>query len=123
MLEDLQTVRAAGLQAIVICKEAGVKIGLGTDLLGDNFDEQSREFLIRSEIESPREIINSATRINAEILRQEGQLGEISEGAIADILLVDGNPLEDLRLLQNQGEHIHLIMKQGEIFKNTLPCS
>ncbi len=122
MLEDLQTVRAAGLQAIEICKEAGVQIGLGTDLLGDNFDEQSRELLIRSEIESPREIINSATRINAEILRQEGQLGEISEGAIADILLVDGNPLEDLRLLQNQGEHIHLIMKQGKIFKNTLPC-
>ena len=120
MLEKLAVVKAAGLSSIEICKKAGVKLGFGTDLLGDSFDHQSREFLVRSEIETPREIIHSATRVNAEILRQSGKLGEISKGAIADILVLDGNPFDDLALLQGQGAHIPLIMKGGSIYKNTI---
>ena len=48
------------------------------------------------------------------------KLGVIEEGAYADMLLVDGNPLEDLNLLQEQGRHIPLIMKGGALHKNLL---
>jgi len=120
MLDKLAVVKSAGLSSIEICKRAGVKLGLGTDLLGDTFGHQSREFLIRSEIETPREILRSATRVNAEILNRAGRLGEISEGAVADLLVLDGNPFDDLGVLQDQGAHVPLIMKGGAIYKNQL---
>lgn len=120
MLDKLSRVREAGLESIRLCREAGVKIGLGTDLLGDSFDHQSREFLIRSQVESPAQILESATRVNAEILRQEGELGTVAEGAIADLLVLDSNPLKDLAVLQEQGKYIPLIMKQGMLVKNGL---
>ncbi len=118
MLAKLSLVRDAGLESIRICRAAGVKLGFGTDLLGDSFDHQSREFLIRSQVESPAQILYSATRINAEILGQAAELGVVATGAIADLLLLDRNPLEDLSVLQDQGEHIAVIVKQGAIIKN-----
>jgi len=123
MLEKLDVVKQAGLSSIRICKAAGVRLGLGTDLLGDSFHEQSRELLIRAEVETPREVLRAATRTNAEILQRTGELGEISVGAIADILILDGNPLEDLEVLQNQGASIPIIIKDGQVFKNELSQS
>jgi imidazolonepropionase-like amidohydrolase len=49
-----------------------------------------------------------------------GPLGVIKEGAYADILLVDGNPLEDISILGDDGKNIPLVMKDGKIYKNTL---
>ena len=120
MLDKLSRVREAGLESIQICREEGVKLGFGTDLLGDSFDHQSREFLIRSQGESPAQILHSATQINAEILRQTDQLGVIKTGAIADMLVLDRNPLADLSVLQDQGKHIPVIVKDGAIIKNLL---
>ncbi|MFQ5971312.1 MAG: amidohydrolase family protein [Alphaproteobacteria bacterium] len=118
--EKLKVVLEAGLRSIEICKEAGVPMGLGTDLLGPLQIEQSREFLIRAEVLSPHEVICQATRVNAEILNKSGELGIIAEGALADMLVVDGNPLDDLGLLQDQGAHLAAIMKGGEFHKNQL---
>ncbi len=120
MLEKLARVREAGLDSIKICREAGVRIGFGTDLLGESFDHQSREFLIRSAVESPAQILTSATRVNAEILRRSEDLGVIATGAMADLILLESNPLEDLAVLQEQGRHIPLIIKGGAIFKQGL---
>lgn len=120
MLTKLGLVREAGLNSIRICREAGVKLGFGTDLLGDSFDHQSGEFLIRSQVESPAQILHSATRVNAEILGQSDKLGVIASGAIADLLVLDRNPLEDLSALQDQGKYIAAIVKGGDIIKNLL---
>ena len=65
-----------------------------------------REFLIRAEVMSPLEIIRSATLVGAEVVRQEGQLGEVAAGALADLLVIDGDPLDDLGLFQDEGAHI-----------------
>lgn len=120
MLKKLATVRETGLESIRICKAKGVKLGFGTDLLGDSFPHQSDEFKIRHEVESARDIIHSATRVNAEILQMKGELGEISIGAIADLIVLEGNPLDDLTYLLEQGKHMLFIMKEGVVIKNEL---
>ena len=116
----VQDVLDAGLSSLEIAKRAGVEIGFGTDLLGETHEQQSRELAIRARVLSPAEILRSATIVNAEILQQEGELGVIRPGAIADLLLVDGNPLEDLDLLQDQGAHLAAIVKAGELAVNRL---
>ena len=119
-LAKLKDVREAGRRSLEVLKNAGVKVGFGTDLLGDMHRYQATEFLIRGEVLEPAEILISATSMNAEILNASGRLGCVAPGALADLILVDGNPLDDLSLLQDQGRHIPLIMKDGEIYKNEL---
>ena len=119
-LEKNKVVLNAGLRSLELCRGAGVPIGFGTDLLGQLQDDQCREFLIRAEAMTPQEIIHSATIINAQIVRREGELGEIKPGAFADLLVVDGDPYRDLGVLQDQGAHIAGIMKGGAWYKNAM---
>jgi imidazolonepropionase-like amidohydrolase len=119
-LEKLKVVRAAGVQSLEILNAAGVSIGFGTDLLGAMQEHQSREFAIRAEVLSPAEILRSATSVNAALLNAEGDLGVVAPGASADLLVVDGNPLADLGLLEHQGGHLPVIMKDGRFVKRTL---
>jgi len=116
----IATVRTAGLHSLEIYKKAGVKIGYGSDLLGPSQRLQSDEFRIRNEVLSVQEVIQCATTTAAEVLNQVGQLGRIQPGALADVLLVDGNPYRDLSCLLGQGEHLALIMKGGVIEHNGL---
>jgi imidazolonepropionase-like amidohydrolase len=120
MLAKNDLVIDGGLRSLEICKRAGVPVGYGTDLLGALQVEESREFTIRSEVLSPIEIIRSATTIGARILRQEGKLGTLKAGACADLLLIDGDPLKNLGLFQEQGRHLAAIMKDGKFHKNAL---
>jgi imidazolonepropionase-like amidohydrolase len=120
MLAKNDLVIDGALKSLEICKRAGIKVGFGTDLLGQLQSEQSREFLLRREVLSPIEIIRQATLVGAEILRLPGKLGEIKPGAYADLLVVDGNPLKKLELLTGQGRHLAAIMKAGRLYKNRL---
>jgi imidazolonepropionase-like amidohydrolase len=120
MLAKNDLVIDGGLRSLEICKRAGVPVAYGTDLLGALQVEQSREFMIRSEVMSAIEIIRAATTIGARIVRQEGKLGTLKAGAYADLLLIDGNPLKNLGLFQEQGKHIAAIMKGGKFHKNRL---
>jgi imidazolonepropionase-like amidohydrolase len=101
-------------------RKAGVKIGFGTDLLGETYVQQAREFSIRREVFSPLEILRQATSMNAEILQRQDFLGCIKVGAHADILIVEGDPLKDINLLAASGKHLRLIMRAGEIIKDEL---
>jgi len=88
-LDKNSVVLEAGLGSLELARAAGVKIGFGSDLLGQLQDDHCREFLIRSDVMSPQEIIRSATLINAEIIRQSGK---IVPRAFANLLIVDGDP-------------------------------
>ena len=120
MLAKNDRVLEHGYRSLEICKRAGVPVAYGSDLLGPLQAEQSREFLIRGEVMKPIEAIQSATTIAARVLRQEGKLGVIAPGALADLLVVDGDPLGDLGLFQDQGAHLAVIMKGGRFHKNRL---
>ena len=120
MLAKLATVKDEGINSIRIARDAGVPVGFGTDLLGEMHDDQSNEFLLRAEALSPIEILQSATSVNARILNQEGRLGVIAKGALADLVVVDGDPTTNLALMTGQGDNLPLIMKGGRIYKNTL---
>jgi imidazolonepropionase-like amidohydrolase len=119
-VEKIASVRADGLKSLTIFKKAGVKMGFGTDLLGESHRLQSDEFRLRTQVMSNQEVIASATVIGAEILNQQGRLGHLQPGAWADLLIVDGNPLEDISCLLGQGENIPLVMKQGVVQFNAL---
>jgi imidazolonepropionase-like amidohydrolase len=120
VMEKLAYVNLAGAQMLERCKAAGVKMGYGTDLMGELHDAQSLEFLIRREVLPAIDVLRSATSINAEILNRSGELGTVAAGALADLIVVDGNPLADLSLLQDQGRHLPVIMKGGRFHKYAL---
>jgi imidazolonepropionase-like amidohydrolase len=119
-LEKNDMVIDGGLKSLEICKRAGVPVAYGSDLLGELHVDQSREFILRSEVVSPIEIIRSATTIAAQVLRQEGKVGTLAPGAFADIIVIDGDPLKNLALLEGQGQHLSAIMKGGKFHKNRL---
>jgi imidazolonepropionase-like amidohydrolase len=116
----IEDVRLAGRNALKLFADAGVEMGYGSDLLGDMHQYQSHELQIRAEVLGNLAALRSATSVAAKILQREGQLGCIAEGAIADLLVVDGNPLENIDCLVGQGEHLAMIIQEGSIKKNTL---
>ncbi len=95
MSEKLAEVCDQSLRGLEIMDRFELKIGFGTDLLGHLHTHQTREFTIRREVQSAASILRSATSVNAEIL-MEPHLGNIQPGCSADILIVDGDPLEDI---------------------------
>ncbi len=102
-------------------KMAGVRVGFGTDLIGAPLQKmQCIEFGLRKPVFSNFEILHQATGMNAEILHAKGDIGEIIAGAYADLLVVDGNPLDDLKVLENDGAGIPVVMKGGEFHRNRL---
>lgn len=111
----------AGKEALELAYRNGVKLVYGTDLLGDMHRRQLDEFAIRGEIIPPVDVLRSATCNAADLLQRTGKLGEIISGAQADLLVVEGNPLEDLNVMLNPEDNLRLIMKDGKCYKNTLP--
>jgi imidazolonepropionase-like amidohydrolase len=120
MLAKNDLVLDGALRSLEICKKAGVEVGYGSDLLGQLQVEQSKEFVLRARVLKPIEVIRQATIVGAKILRQEGRLGVIEPGAMADLIVIDGNPLKKLELFLDQGAHIPAIMQGGKFHKNKL---
>lgn len=110
-------VRDAGLEALTMLHEEGVLMGYGSDLLGGMQQYQSGEFPLRGRFLPAHDVIRSATLDAAKVMRMEGQIGCIAEGAHADLIMVRSNPLDDLSVLDGQGEHINAIMKDGRFVK------
>lgn len=111
-------------------KKVGVNIAFGTDQLMDaSKAHQQSDYLVRlGEWFTPYEVLKIATSENARLLElsgprhpyQEGPLGVISEGAYADLIIVDGNPLKNLDLVADPDKNFIVIIKDGKVYKNIL---
>ncbi len=113
MLGKLDRVKGAGARAISIARAEGIPIAFGTDLLGSMQTQQSIEWRLRSTVQSAVEILQSATSVAARLLNQEGKLGVIAPGAQADLVVVDGDPTQDITILCNPATALVGVMKAG----------
>ncbi|KAL7935123.1 hypothetical protein V8C35DRAFT_300786 [Trichoderma chlorosporum] len=104
-----------GLHAIKIATDAGVTVCFGTDLLGPLHFAQTKEFSVRSQVQTPAEILRSATVNAAKLLMKENELGQIKEGFAADFIVLNGNPLEDITILDRTEENILAVVKDGRV--------
>lgn len=119
-------VRAGQENLIRLIKKYDILTGFSTDFIFGGYHQLPEEFTNRGEYWTPAEVLNQATAQSAEIIRMAGKLnrygnfGEIREGWVADILLINGEPLEDLSIFADPDTALALIMKDGEIVKSTL---
>ena len=121
-VEKTLAVKPHHLESIRLARESGVKIAMGTDA-GTPFNHHGKnlnevKLLVEWCDFSPMEAIESATRIAAEALSLENQIGTIEEGKLADLIVTAGNPLDDIGLLCNQ-ENIHLVVQGGNLVKGS----
>jgi len=115
--------------AYKLAKKYNVKTAFGTDIL---FDAKltGRQGAILAKLVrwyTPAEVLQMATARNGELMALSGfinpypgKLGVIEDGALADVVLVDGNPLENIRLIEDPAKNFVVIMKNGKIYKNLL---
>jgi imidazolonepropionase-like amidohydrolase len=121
VVDNLKRTIDRGREVYAWAKEEGVPIGLGTDLWGPEAQKsQPHEFALRMEFDSAPNIVRSATAVNADLVMQRGLLGTIAAGAYADLLVVDGDPLRDARILADPERNLRLVMKGGVVFGNRL---
>ena len=113
--DKLRAVMSKTEEGLHHMKDAGVRLGFGTDLLGDLDARQLDEFDLRAKVFSPAEILVQATSNNAAILGLGGETGEISSGARADMVLLRSNPLDDLSALKERV----WVMRSGQIKSST----
>jgi imidazolonepropionase-like amidohydrolase len=115
--------------AYTLAKKYKVKTAWGTDTLFDArlAARQGAQLVKMTRWYTPAEVLTMATRTNAELLAMSGprnpypgKLGVVQEGALADLLLVDGDPLANLQLLEDPGKNLVVIMKDGAVCKDTL---
>jgi imidazolonepropionase-like amidohydrolase len=125
-----QEVLAATERAYGLAKKYGLKTAFGTDILFSQALAQRQGALLAKLTRwyTPAEALVMATGTNAQLLAMSGKrnpypgkLGVVEEGALADLLLVDGNPIANIKLVEDPAKNFVLIMKDGRIHKNTLP--
>jgi imidazolonepropionase-like amidohydrolase len=107
----------AGLSALDLAYRGGVRLAFGTDLLGGMHRHQNEEFRIRAQVQPPIDIIRAATCTGAELLCADGQLGTLAAGAHADVIVLDGDPLEDIGLLADPAAHMPLVIQAGAVVR------
>jgi len=120
MVPKVAEVVEAGVRALRVAHQGGVKIVYGTDLLGSMHRRQLEEFAIRAAVQSPIELIRSATSTAAALFRLSDEIGTVQPGKRADLLVVDGDPLADIGVLQDPDRFLKLVVKDGVCLRQRL---
>ena len=104
-------------RALKLAHEHGILVGSGADLIGPDQKDYGLETALVAEVVGSKQALLTATRDNAKVLRIDDRLGTIEPGKIADVVLVQGDPFDDPRLLASP-ENISMVMKDGTVVKD-----
>jgi imidazolonepropionase-like amidohydrolase len=116
-VEKIRYVGASGEESLRIAMEAGVRIGSGSDLLGEPMREKARELVLQARVMGAMGAIVAATKTNAELFGMADRLGTVEEGKQADLIVVDGDPLADIGVLAD-ASRVRVVVKEGEVVKD-----
>jgi imidazolonepropionase-like amidohydrolase len=106
-----------GLRSLELAGRTRVKVVFGTDLMGGNHHMQSLEFRLRSDVQPLADVIRSATSTAAELLGLAGRLGVIRPQALADLLVLDADPLTEVAALADPATHLRMVIKSGRVVR------
>lgn len=105
-----------GLESVRLAHEAGVRMCLGTDLLSFLGAEQLGEFGLRARVLAGEEVLRHATVNPARMLGQADRLGQVREGFVADLLVLNRDPLGDVTVFERPEEHLLGVIKEGRVY-------
>jgi imidazolonepropionase-like amidohydrolase len=117
-LRKIDQARQKSVEGLAHAYRAGCRIGSGSDLLGDMAAHRAGELELKGQVMAPMDVLVSATRVNAELFGLADRIGTLEPGREADLLVVDGNPLRDLRVFRDP-DRLRLIMKGGAAYKRS----
>lgn len=113
--KNLQVLEA-GFKSVQLAKKAGVTMVFGTDLVGPLQVMQCEEFSLRKQAGlDALQILQAATINAAKLLRQEDRIGRIKEGYLADLLILNASPLDDIEVLAHPEKHLLAVIKDGRV--------
>lgn len=105
----------AGCRSIEVARAAGVELGLGTDLLGEAQPWQNREFAIRAELEPAVDVLRSMYVVNPRLCGMEGDIGVLTPGAAADVVVTTADPLDNLAALADPEATLAAVVSRGRV--------
>ncbi len=118
-LAKLDLVLGSGLDGLRHARAAGVQIGSGSDLLGPLARYKARELAIKASVLGAHETLIATTKTNAELLGIAAETGTIEPGKRADLLVVEGDPLSDIAVLQDP-DNLTAIVQAGQFHKRQI---
>ena len=119
MLDKINKAKQRGMASLDIARAAGLKICSGSDVLSSMQPFKSMELALKAEVLGAHDAVLSATKTNAELFGMSDEIGTVEAGKLADVIVVDGNPLDDVTVLQDAA-NVVVVMRGGQVFKNLL---
>jgi imidazolonepropionase-like amidohydrolase len=120
MIAKIDEARAGGQRSLEVALAAGLEIASGSDVLSSMQPFKALELGLKARVLGAHGAILSATRTNAKLFGMADEIGSVEEGKLADLLVVDGQPLDDVTVLQD-ARNVKLVMKAGVVLKDADP--